>query len=150
MAFNRPGIIRCNGQCMISVVYGVVFLTIMILAYANKLPIQLQYIPYHDKIAHLVLYSFAAYLGHRVLKYRSFQFLTLTLPLFPVLFGIFTAIEEGLQSLSPYRTLDSLDLVASWVGVWLGYWFAERGQPRSTAGSVLEPTDPLQIPNESR
>ena len=99
----------------------------MILAYLGKLPTQyLLGFPYADKIGHVVLYCIAAFVGHRVLKQRHTIFLGCPIPLFPMLFGLFTVVEEGLQGLAPNRTLDAVDLVASLIGVLLGYWLAEK------------------------
>jgi polysaccharide biosynthesis protein VpsQ len=111
------------GWGLLTVLYAGIFLAILILAYTNRLP---SILTANDKLAHVVLYCIATYLGHRILKRRRIQILTLTIPLFPLLFGIFTAIEEACQSLSPYRTLDAMDLLASFAGIVLGYWLVER------------------------
>lgn len=87
----------------ISLLYLAIFLTIMALAYTNSIPPQLGLIPYSDKIGHGVLYGIAAYLGHRILRYRHFSVRGWTLPLFALLFGLFTLVEEVIQVLSPDR-----------------------------------------------
>ena len=117
-------------------VYLAIFLTIMALAYTNTLPPQLGYISYYDKIGHGVLYAIAAYLGHRVLRCRWLVWKSLPLPLFALLFGLFTVAEELVQSLSPYRTLDAGDLLWSFVGIALGTGLAQwhhrsSGKPES-------------------
>ncbi|MBT9315022.1 VanZ family protein [Leptothoe spongobia] len=108
--------------------YGSLFLLILWAAYTNNLPnALLGKIPYYDKIGHVVLYATASFLGHRVLNRRHFKGLR-WLPVFPSLFGLVMTAEEIVQGMSPYRTLDSLDLVCSLMGVMLGYCLAQRGK----------------------
>ena len=105
--------------------YGSFFLLVLWAAYTNNLPLALlAKIPYYDKIGHVVLYAAASYLGHRVLNKRHFKG-NRWLPIFPVLFGLAMTAEEIVQGLSPYRTLDSLDLVCSLLGVAIGYVLAQ-------------------------
>ena len=109
--------------------YGALFLLILWGAYTNNLPLNLlAKIPYYDKIGHVVLYATASYLGHRVSNRRHFKGIR-SLPIFPVLFGLAMTAEEIVQGLSPYRTLDSLDLVCSLSGVLLGYRLDQSGHP---------------------
>jgi VanZ family protein len=103
--------------------YAAFFLVTLVLAYTGKLHIPLAQPPY-DKAGHLILYGTATFLGHRILGYRRLR----RLPLFPLLFGIFTIAEELFQSLSPNRTLDAVDLIFSFLGIGLGYWLAERSR----------------------
>ncbi len=110
----------------ISLIYLLIFLSIMAMAYTNNLPGYLSAIPHYDKPGHLILYALPTYLGHRVLNYRRLTLGSLRLPLFPVLFTLFTVTEELIQTLSPHRTLDALDLIASILGILLGWWIAER------------------------
>lgn len=106
--------------------YGGLFLFILWAAYTNNLPLSLLgKIPYYDKVGHVVLYALASYLGHRVLQQRHFRGVRY-LPVFPVLFGLAMTVEEIVQGFSPYRTLDSLDLVCSLGGVVLGYFIAQK------------------------
>jgi hypothetical protein len=81
--------------------------------------------PYYDKIGHGVLYAIAAYLGHRILRCRWLVWNSIPLPRFALLFGLFTVAEELVQSLSPHRTLDAIDLLWSFVGIALGTGMAE-------------------------
>lgn len=113
------------GWGILTILYAGIFLTILMLAYTGNLP---SYLTGNDKLGHLVLYFLATYLGHRVLKYRRVNLLSFPIPLFPLLFGIFTVVEEFLQALSPNRSFDGMDLVASFAGIWLGYWLGERGR----------------------
>jgi len=110
------------GWTLLAFLYGSIFLTILILAYTGNLP---TFLPQNDKLGHVVLYCLATYLGHRACHYRRLMLLQRSLPLFPVLFGLFTITEEGLQALSPHRTLDAIDLLASFIGIFLGYRLAE-------------------------
>lgn len=108
--------------------YASFLLVTLFLAYTGNLPSQLGRIPFYDKIGHLVLYSIATYLGQRVFSDRRFRLGAIALPMFPALFAIGTVTEELLQMLSPNRTLDAIDLVASFFGITLGYWLAARGR----------------------
>ena len=116
------------GWRILAALYATTFLAILLLAYTGNLPPQFSQIPYYDKIGHVVLYGVAVYLGHRVFGYRRMTVLAIALPLFPILFAIGTVTEELLQVFSPNRTLDALDLVASFCGIALGYWLAEKGR----------------------
>lgn len=116
---------------LLAVGYGGLFLFILWAAYTNNLPLNLlKTIPYYDKIGHVVLYALASYLGHRVLNRRHFRGVRY-LPMFPLLFGLAMTVEEIVQGFSPYRTLDSLDLVCSLIGVVLGYFLAQGYQQQS-------------------
>lgn len=114
------------GLIAIALLYLAIFISIMIMAYTNHLPGYLATIPNYDKVGHVLLYALAAYLGHRIWRYRSWPCLGWRLPLFPLGFALFTLAEELTQNLSPYRTLDSLDLIASMLGILMGWQLAER------------------------
>ncbi len=105
--------------------YLVVFGVILWLAYQGKLP---GFLTANDKAAHVILYGIATFVGHRVLDFRS---VWRRIPMFPALFGIFTVVEEFAQSLSPNRTFDLGDLVASFVGIAIGWWLCERSKLRA-------------------
>ena len=109
-----------------ALVYGVIFLIILVSACTGNLPAQLNVIPFYDKIGHVVLYCIATYLGHRLLNRRKIRIWKIKVPLWVLIFGSFTYVEEGLQFFSPNRSLDWIDLVASSIGLFLGYWLAER------------------------
>ncbi len=104
--------------------YLMVFGLILWLAYQGKLP---GFLTANDKAAHVILYGIATFVGHRVFNFRSGW---RRLPLFPALFGIFTVAEEFAQSLSPNRTFDVGDLVASFAGIAIGWWLCERSKPK--------------------
>jgi polysaccharide biosynthesis protein VpsQ len=107
-------------------IYLVIFIVILVLAYTGQLPAS--FFTQYDKVGHLVLYGLATYLGQKVFNFRQIRLQTIAIPLFPLLFGMFTIVEELLQSLSPNRSLDGLDLIASFFGIVLGYWLAEKGR----------------------
>jgi len=109
-----------------SLIFGLLFLITLVMAYLGNLPPVLQAIPYYDKPGHVILYGVAAYLGHRILRRRYLHLMGLRLPLWIVLFSVFTLVEEVLQGFSPNRSLDLLDLICSGLGIALGYWLAER------------------------
>jgi len=121
--------------------YSLLFVTTLWLAYTNQLPAGLGHIPFFDKAGHLLLYAIAVYLGQRALRRRRCRLFKLTLPLFPLLFGLFTVVEEVIQSRSPYRTFDGWDLLCSFVGIAVGYWLAQRSQKRP-AGSTPPAASP--------
>jgi len=111
----------------LSVAYAVFFLLMLWAAYRNQLPFDwlASRLPYYDKLGHLILYCIPTYLGHRLCKHKHFQ-LGCRLPVFPVLFMLFTIAEEIVQGLSPYRTLDTVDMACSLIGIGMGYGLAQR------------------------
>lgn len=124
----KPSRLKSNlGWQLVAAIYALSFLMILLLSYQGKLP---PILTRNDKFAHLVLYGIATYLGHRAWVGRRLTILKLRLPLFPILFGIFTVVEEMLQSYSPNRTLDGGDLVASFIGIAIGYWLADQSKPK--------------------
>jgi VanZ family protein len=128
MQFFKPKKVQLIWQ-VLGIFYAAIFLTILFLAYTNNLsPIFTK----NDKLAHLILYCLATYVGHQVFARRRTNILSLTIPLFPFLFGLFTLAEEACQSFSSYRTLDAVDLIASFVGIFLGYWLVERNSNKDT------------------
>jgi VanZ family protein len=90
-------------------------------AYQGALP---PILTQNDKPAHLILYGIATFLGHRALSRRHIRCWGWPIPLFPALFTLFTLGEELAQKLSPNRTLDAMDLVASLAGIAIGYGLA--------------------------
>ncbi len=110
-----------------AILYGCAFFVTLVLAYMGKLPSALTG---NDKLGHVVLYAIATFLGHRALGGRRWR-RSLNgwyIPLFPALFGLFTIVEESCQSLSPNRTFDLGDLVASFLGIAIGWGWAEWRQ----------------------
>ncbi|MGB3295208.1 MAG: VanZ family protein [Phormidesmis sp.] len=112
--------------------YGLLFLLMLWAAYTNHLPLQwLSQLPNYNKFGHMILYCIPSYLGHRLCQRKHFRSGDTSLPIFPVLFALFTVTEELVQGFSPYRTLDAGDLVCSLLGVGIGYWLAQRGASAS-------------------
>ena len=110
-----------------AIAYAAFFLITLWAAYNNRLPLTwLSQFPNYDKVGHVVLYCIPTYLGHKLLRRKHIRFLSQRLPLFPVLFTLFTLTEELVQGFSPYRTLDLGDMVCSLGGIALGYWLAQR------------------------
>lgn len=116
-----------------AIAFAILFLTIMVVAYTGNLPPQLSRLPYHDKLGHVILYAIATFLGHLVLQRRHVRLANMQLPLWVLIFGSFTIVEELGQGLSPNRSLDAMDLVCSLVGVGLGYGLAEELGKRRTS-----------------
>lgn len=107
--------------------YSSIFLITLYAAYANRLPLEwLAHIPNYDKVGHVVLYCIPSYLGHSLCRQKNFRRGGHKLPVFSLLFALFTVVEELLQGFSPYRTLDAGDLVCSLIGIAAGYWLSER------------------------
>ena len=126
---DRPSPQPVNRWHLLAFCYAVIFLSLLWLAYTNRIPTRFIQFPYADKVAHTVLYAIAAYLGQGVLQSRRFRIWGVNLPLFPSLFGLFTLVEELVQSLSPYRTFDLGDLVCSFAGILVGWWLVGRSRP---------------------
>jgi polysaccharide biosynthesis protein VpsQ len=124
---------------VLAIAYTCFFLLTLWAAYHNQLPLKwLSQLPNYDKFGHVVLYCMPSYLGHRLCRQKHFRQkhlrqkhlvknnASLSLPVFPTLFALFTFTEEGMQGLSPYRTLDAGDLVCSLIGITAGYCLAQR------------------------
>lgn len=118
-----------RGWLFLAIGYAAIFITILIFAYQGKLP---AFLTQNDKLAHVILYAIAAFVGHRACNRRSLKLGRFALPAFPLGFTVFTIAEELFQSLSPNRSLDAWDLVASLVGIGLGYGLAQVGSRRQT------------------
>lgn len=102
------------------VLFLFIFLGILVLAYRGELP---GFLTQNDKLAHVMLYGIATFLGHQVLRSRRIWG---KLPLFPTVFSVFTIVEEYAQSFSPNRTFDGVDLVASFLGIAIGWGLAHK------------------------
>jgi VanZ family protein len=99
-----------------------IFATILWFAYHGTLP---SIFTKNDKLAHFCLYGIVSLLGHKATNCRHLQWRRLPVPLFPTLFALFTVGEELVQQLSPYRTLELMELLASFMGIAIGYGLAE-------------------------
>ncbi|MGK7929600.1 MAG: VanZ family protein [Spirulina sp.] len=114
------------GWLLAALVYAATLFMIGFFAYTNSLPRYLHYIPYHDLLGHFILYGTASYLGDRVLRGRKLTLMGYRISLFALIFGIITVVEEYIQSFAPYRTFSWLDMICSLLGLWVGYWLAQR------------------------
>lgn len=122
--------------------YGLFFSITLWAAYTNHLPLNLlSQMPYYDKFGHVILYCIPSYLGHCLCQQKYFKKWTVSLPIFPALFALFTLTEELIQGFSPYRTLDAGDLVCSFIGIAVGSWLAQSGHLKfgRLKSSRLEP-----------
>lgn len=114
--------------------YGLFFAITLWAAYTNRLPLAwLSQFPNYDKFGHVVLYCIPSYLGHLLCRQVHFRRVGVSLPVFPVLFTLFTVTEELIQGFSPYRTLDAGDLVCSFAGIGLGYYLAQHSGAQGDA-----------------
>lgn len=95
--------------------------TILVLAYSKGIPNEIAYIPYYDKIGHLLLYGLFAYVIHRASNRRTIR----GIPIGIAAFTIFTIIEEYLQSFSANRTASISDLIFSLIGI-TAIYFIDR------------------------
>ncbi len=121
---KKPALTRSRFPWILAAVgFMGILATILWFAYHGELP---SILTKNDKLAHVALYGIAAFLGHQACNRRHIRQLGCSIPLFPALFGLFTLSEELMQQLSPYRSLDLLDLIASFTGIAIGYWLAER------------------------
>ena len=109
---------------LIGLTYLAVFSLILVLAYQGALP---PILTQNDKLAHVVLYGIATFVGHQALHGRSIY---RRIPLFPAVFTLFTILEEYVQAWSPNRTFDLGDGVASFIGIFMGWWCAQSVQNR--------------------
>jgi VanZ family protein len=111
---------------ILNFIYFCIFLAILFLAYTGNIPKQISVIPGYDIYGHFILYAIPSFLGHQLFKRKWTVWGKLSLPLFPLLFAIFTIAEECIQSLSPQRTFSFLDMIMSLLGIIFGCWLVER------------------------
>ncbi|MEC4986408.1 MAG: VanZ family protein [Oscillatoria sp. PMC 1068.18] len=115
-----------RGVAIAALIYGIILLAIFVAAYTGHIPTKLDRFPYYDLFGHLILYGIASYLGHCLLTNRHQILFGCKIPLWGLCFGIFTVVEEFVQSFSPNRTFSLLDLCASILGILCGYWLAQK------------------------
>lgn len=126
---DRPQPLKSRWLQGLGLLYGLLFGLILWLAYTRNLPSFLGAIPHYDLPGHVILYAIASYLGHRGSGWKTIRAFGRALPLFPIGFTAWTVAEECLQSLSPNRTFSTSDLIASLVGITIGWWLANRDRP---------------------
>ena len=110
------------------------------IAYLGILPMRYLSWPYSDKVLHVVLMGGLSFWLNLGLRGRT---LRIGWWLLPVAIAIPFAVafaEECLQSLSPLRTFDLLDLACDLLGMWLAWWLSNKllqRQPATSAASAL-------------
>ena len=84
-----------------------------------------------DVLAHFWIYGFGGYLLHRALGERHLFYKEHAFPWGFLLFAIFAVIEEGLQGLSPRRSMSAEDLFANFSGLAFFYLLSLRANQRA-------------------
>lgn len=111
-----------------------------LMAYLGLLPLYLLAWPFADKVLHMILIGSLAFWLNLWIHDWQLQMGRLRLPVAIVLPLLLAAIEEMLQSLSPLRTFDLVDLASNLVGLLLFYalsrWVMVRIAPPVVATSI--------------
>jgi VanZ family protein len=112
------------------VAYLLFFGSVLVGAYLGILPTEPARLPLFDTLGHFVLFGVGALLldrawGGRVIR-RRLPFGTASLPAAVLVVGAFAVAEECAQLLSPVRSFDPTDLLASVAGAVLLGWVAAR------------------------
>lgn len=76
-------------------------------------------IPYGDKISHIGFYGFLALAFNHALKLQPIRVLNQSALLGSTLIILLSSGEELSQYFIPSRTVDGLDLICSYIGIWL-------------------------------
>ncbi|GGP79912.1 VanZ family protein [Shewanella ulleungensis] len=79
----------------------------------------IRYIPYGDKVGHMLLFGLLTFVANLALQSRHFLLGRIPLYYGAVLVSIFVLSEEISQGFIPSRTLDIIDLIADAVGITL-------------------------------
>lgn len=128
---NRPAMIRWLLWPQVSLA---VMVTLM--AYLGLLPLYLLTWPFADKVLHMILIGALAFWLNLWIPDWRLQMGRLWLPVAIVLPLALATLEEMLQSLSPLRTFDLVDLASDLVGLLLFYalsrWVMVRIAPPPT------------------
>lgn len=87
-------------------------------AYMRMVPVKLASVPFYDSIGHATLYGILAFFLNLALNGRHVQFphSRLRIPLALLLVIAFGALDELLQTMSPFRTADLHDFAADVLG----------------------------------
>lgn len=114
-----------KGWTIACFLYLLILLGIMLLADTGKLmSFPLAHPPY-DKLGHFILYGIASFLCHRAIGRRAVAIFRYPVPLGPLIFTLFTAGEEILQAILPYRSASLEDFIASFCGIVIFYGAGE-------------------------
>ncbi len=98
-------------------------ITLNLLAYAGRLPLWALGWPYSDKVIHFIAYAGLTLGLSARLKHRRVRIGPFSIPLLLLLPTLITLGDEGLQSLSPARSLELADLLSNLAGIscaWVG------------------------------
>jgi VanZ family protein len=91
-------------------------------------PVKLASVPFYDSIGHATLYGILAFLLNLALNGRLVQFhrSQVRIPLAGLLVIALGALDELLQTMSPFRTADPYDFAADAVGAIIFSLFSFR------------------------
>lgn len=125
MKLNQIWIIACF-------LYLLILIGIMFLADSGRLVNFAPAHPPYDKLGHFILYGIASFLSHRAINRRIMTIFNYPIPLGPFIFTIFTAAEEILQAVLPYRSASVEDFIASFSGIVIFYGIGEICDPKKS------------------
>jgi|JI8StandDraft_2_1071088.scaffolds.fasta_scaffold34339_2 hypothetical protein len=99
------------------------------LVYTHQMPLFVSRTPLYDLVKHILFFGVISYVGYRLIwPNKTVQLWGHAVPVFPLGFGLLTALDEALQSPMPHRAFSMLDLLSSVGGVILGWQIAELGR----------------------
>jgi VanZ family protein len=84
----------------------------------------IKFIPYGDKVGHLLLFGTLTYIANLALQFRCFNLGKYAIYYGSVLVGVFVLVEEISQGYIATRTFDVADLAADAVGIGLFSYFS--------------------------
>lgn len=116
---QRPGVILLTATIMLIVLAST-------LAYLHVLPRFVAEIPYFDKVLHFSIFGTLTLAILLTWGDRRFKLGPLSLPLAVFIPLAFAGLEEALQGLSPYRSLDIWDFICDAAGMSLGWLLGHR------------------------
>ena len=79
----------------------------------------------YDLYLHFLLFGSLSYLAYRASNRKMLHLSYGVLPLWPILFLLFSCTEECLQAFSSYRTFSLLDMSANVLGI-ISFYLADR------------------------
>jgi hypothetical protein len=113
-------------------------LMVTLMAYLGLLPLYLLTWPYADKMLHMILIGALAFWLNFRLPDWQLQIGRLRLPIAIALPFAVAAVEEVMQSWSPLRTFDLLDLACDLVGLLLFYMLSRWALARMTPSVAVQ------------
>lgn len=118
-----------------------VALVVTQMAYLDFLPWWLLSWPLADKVMHFLLVGSIAFWLNLWLAGRTVPLWRWSVPVAFLLPFTLAALEEGIQSFSPYRTADLTDLLSDGLGLLLFLWLSQRILQAGTPHRTLEITE---------